>query len=102
MDQSTTPVDSGLRDVVAEARTLAQEQISAAWQLYADRIRELLDSGWRADIDRIFGDRFAEIETRLERHVRQSTERAQAEFRRRELVTARESAAKEATELLHQ
>lgn len=87
---------------MSEARTLAQEQVSAAWQLYADRIRELLDGGWRADLDRIFGERFDEIQARIERHVNQSIQRAVDEFRRGELVAARESAANEATDLLHQ
>jgi hypothetical protein len=102
MDQPTSPRDPAVRDTIAEARVLAQEQISAAWQLHADRIRELLESGWRADLDRIFGERFTEIQDRVERHVSHSIARAADEFRRGELVAARESAANEATDLLHQ
>ena len=91
-----------MRDAITEARAVTQEQISAAWQMYADRIRELLDSGWRADLERIFEERFAEVEQRLEREVAAATARGIDEFRRGELVSAREAAANAATELLHQ
>jgi hypothetical protein len=99
---SPNPSGTPVRDAVTEARALAQEQVSAAWQMYADRIRELLDSGWRVDLDRIFEERFSEIQQRLEREVTAASGRAVDEFRRGELVRARESAAREATELLHQ
>src|SRR4051812_320642 len=56
---------SELRTAIEEARTLAREQVAAAWQLHVDRIREELESGWRERLDSIFDDRFAEVESRL-------------------------------------
>lgn len=54
-----------LAQVVAEARTLAREQVAAAWQLHVDRVREQLEGGWREVVDQIFEQRFAEAESRL-------------------------------------
>jgi hypothetical protein len=54
-----------LEAAVAEARTLAREQVLAAWQIHVDRVREQLESGWRETIDSIFDERFAEVEGRL-------------------------------------
>jgi hypothetical protein len=103
MYKPTTPAgDPAVREAVAEARALIQEQISAAWQMYADRIRELLDSGWRADVERIFDERFREIESRFEQTACERTERTVNELRRTEIPAARASGASEAVEQLHQ
>src|SRR4051812_4566892 len=58
---------SELSEAVAEARNAAKEQVAAAWQMQIDRIREQLDSGWRESLDHIFGDRFGDIDGRLQK-----------------------------------
>src|SRR4051794_22657866 len=69
MDQSTeqSPQELSieLSYAVADAQALAREQVQAAWQLYMDRIRDQLESGWRESLEQIYQERFGEIETRL-------------------------------------
>jgi hypothetical protein len=65
-----TPIDSSdpiseMKQALEETRALTREQLGAAWQLHADRIREQLESGWHEQIDRIFDERFAEVSGRL-------------------------------------
>jgi hypothetical protein len=56
MDKNQTV--SELKAAVEEARSLAREQIAAAWQL--------LETGWRERLDHIFEERFADVENRLQ------------------------------------
>jgi hypothetical protein len=57
---------SELKAAVEEARSLAREQVAAAWQLHIDRVREELESGWRERLEQIFEERFADVENRLQ------------------------------------
>ena len=51
---------------LSEAKTSARDQIQAAWQLQVDRVQETLSAGWLQNLERIFDDRFAEIQNRLQ------------------------------------
>lgn len=62
---NATETSTELSYAVADAQALAREQVQAAWQLYMDRIREQLESGWRESLEQIYQERFGEIETRL-------------------------------------
>jgi len=50
---------------LAEAKTSARDQIQAAWQLQVDRVQETLTTGWLQNLESIFDERFAEIQSRL-------------------------------------
>lgn len=50
---------------LAEAKTSARDQIQAAWQLQVDRVQETLSAGWLQNLERIFDDRFADIQNQL-------------------------------------
>ena len=93
---------SAVRDAVAEAQALAKEQIAAAWQLQADRIREQLESGWRDSLDRIFDERFGEVSGRLEEGFRTAVESASREALGRELSASRRAGRAELAERLNQ
>ncbi len=62
---------------LAEAKTSARDQIQAAWQLQVDRVQETLSTGWLHNIERIFDERFAEIQKSL----RLELDRMEAEYR---------------------
>jgi len=51
---------------LAEAKSSARDQIQAAWQLQVDRVQEALTTGWLQNLERIFEERFAEIEGHLQ------------------------------------
>jgi hypothetical protein len=74
---------------LAEAKTSARDQIQAAWQLQVDRVQETLTSGWLDNLERIFDDRFAEIQnqlrTELERIDATHRENAKQEHESREV-----------------
>jgi hypothetical protein len=59
MDNSpeTAAAPPELTAAIADSRTLAREQIMAAWQI--------LETGWRDAVEHVFDERFAEIEARL-------------------------------------
>ena len=59
---------------LAEAQTSARDQIQAAWQLQVDRVQEALTSGWLPSLERIFDERFSEIQT----HLRGELDRVEA------------------------
>jgi hypothetical protein len=63
MDENQNASD--LKAAVDQARSLAREQVAAAWQLHIERVREELESGWRERLDQIFDERFNDVETRL-------------------------------------
>ena len=54
---------------LSEAKTSARDQIQAAWQLQVDRVQETLSAGWLQNLERIFDDRFAEIQNRLQKEL---------------------------------
>ncbi len=54
-----------LASAVADAQTLAREQVQAAWQLHLERVRDSLEAGWRESLEHIFQERYAEVEQRL-------------------------------------
>lgn len=60
---------------LAEAKTAARDQIQAAWQLQVDRVQETLTAGWMHGLERIFEERFAEIQS----HLQQELGRAEAD-----------------------
>jgi hypothetical protein len=70
----TAQVSADLRAALAESQATAREQLLAAWQLHIDRVRGELESGWREEIERIFDERFAEIESRLQSNFEQQLE----------------------------
>ncbi len=83
-EQSPQEMSVELSYAVADAQALAREQVQAAWQLYLDRIREQLESGWRESLETIYQERFGEIETRLrERFESVVQERAEQIVRER-------------------
>ena len=63
MDENQNASD--LKAAVDQARSLAREQVAAAWQLHIERVREELESGWRERLDQIFNERFDDVESRL-------------------------------------
>jgi hypothetical protein len=65
---------SDLKAAVDQARSLAREQVAAAWQLHIERVREELESGWRERLDQIFNERFDDVESRLRSGFVQSLE----------------------------
>ncbi len=91
-----------VRDAVADAQALAREQVSAAWQLQADRIREVLDSQWRQQIEEIFAQRFAEVNQRLEQRFGEAVGAAARQQVEKGLAGAREAAFREMAERLNQ
>lgn len=62
---------------LAEAKTAARDQIQAAWQLQVDRVQETLSTGWLNNIERIFDERFADIQKSL----RLELDRLETEYR---------------------
>lgn len=93
---------SAVREAVAEAGALAQEQVSALWQLQIDRIREQLDSGWREHLEQIFNERFDEVRQRIENQFEQTVAERNREFATGESVRVRLAAAADAIERLNQ
>jgi hypothetical protein len=51
---------------LTEAKTSARDQIQAAWQLQVDRVQETLTAGWLQNLERIFDERFADIQNQLQ------------------------------------
>ena len=72
MDENQNASD--LKAAVDQARSLAREQVAAAWQLHIDRVREELETGWRERLDQIFNERFDDVEIRLRDGFLQSVE----------------------------
>jgi hypothetical protein len=72
MDENQNASD--LKAAVDQARSLAREQVAAAWQLHIERVREELESGWRERLDQIFDERFDDVESRLREGFVQSVE----------------------------
>jgi hypothetical protein len=70
MDENQNASD--LKAAVDQARSLAREQVAAAWQLHIERVREELETGWRDRLDQIFEERFDDVEARLRDGVTQS------------------------------
>jgi hypothetical protein len=101
-----TPIDppdpiSEMKQALEETRALTREQLGAAWQLHADRIREQLDSGWHEQIDRIFEDRFGEASTRLQEDFDRAVSSKAAERAEMQINMARVAAQRHLTEQLN-
>lgn len=58
-----------------DAKRQASEQFEAAWKLHVDRVAEVLESGWRENIQRVVDQRF----TRLSEELSVSNEQHLAE-----------------------
>jgi hypothetical protein len=80
MDENQNASD--LREAVDQARSLAREQVAAAWQLQIERVREELENGWRERLDQIFDERFEDVEVRLRDGLIQSLENGASRSRR--------------------
>lgn len=61
-----------LREVFADLRNTAREQMVAAWQIHIEQLQEQLAGGWPERIAWIFEERFRELQTRLEEQYRAS------------------------------
>jgi hypothetical protein len=48
--------------IFEESKTLAGEQLEAAWKLHVERVAETLESGWRENIARVVDQRFSALE----------------------------------------
>lgn len=55
-----------VRETLEELRISARDQLSAAWQLQAARLEELLATGWTDNLERVIEERFSETMGRLE------------------------------------
>lgn len=105
MDASTSqtqPAPDELEAAIAEARSLAREQVAAAWQLHIDRVREQLESGWRESIDEIFDARFADIESRLRTEFDEAVSERASRHLEDSAAFARVAARRSLTEELNQ
>lgn len=69
---------SPLADSLSQAKTLARDQLTAAWQLQIELLEEhlstLLASGWRERIERVFEERFAELATEVDQRFHNEVE----------------------------
>jgi hypothetical protein len=90
----TQAAPAAVREAVADAQALAREQVSAAWQL--------LDSGWRQQLDEIFVQRFGEVHERLEQRFTETVGAAARQQVEQGLQGARETAFRQLTERLNQ
>ena len=77
MDENQNASD--LKAAVEQARSLAREQVAAAWQLHIERVREELEVGWRERLDQIFNERFDDVESRLREGFATSVENGRVE-----------------------
>jgi hypothetical protein len=103
MDQNPTLPEPGaapepVRDLLAEQRELARDQIAAAWQLHIERIQEQLEAGWRDQVGRALEERFAAMGAALEAEVGRRVAESLAE----ESQHASAAAARALTERLNQ
>lgn len=66
-----------------------RDQLNAAWQLQVEQVQQQFDAGWRDNLDRAIGERFAELAQRMEAE----TARRVTELSAAAEETAREGAA---------
>ncbi|MDX2269989.1 MAG: hypothetical protein NW208_17940 [Bryobacter sp.] len=52
-------------NLLDEAKLAATEQFQAAWKLHVDKVSEVLESGWRENIERIVEQRFQSLNEEL-------------------------------------
>ncbi len=96
------PAPRALGEALADLRTTAREQLSAAWQLHVDAVQEQLQLGWTEHIERILNERFSELMERAEAEFqRVVVERTAAEMEDA-VVTARNLGRRELSEQLNQ
>ena len=67
MPEQNEPIQSQelIHKTLAEAKSLAHEQVSAAWQLQVEKIQEHLTSGWQDHISHVLDERFKDMEEQL-------------------------------------
>jgi hypothetical protein len=70
MANPVPPSSDTVREALAEAKSAAQDQLMAAWQLQLDRIEEQLKGAWAGQIEHIFDERLTELAARMEAHYR--------------------------------
>jgi hypothetical protein len=104
MDPRTESDDatSELKTAIADAQTLAREQLGAVWQLQIERVREQLEAGWQEQIDQIFQERFSEITNRLQANFDQAVGVRSRELADKAAMMARTAAQRELTGQLNQ
>ena len=89
-----------LADSLNKTKTLARDQLSAAWQLQIEMLQEhlstLLASGWRERIERVFEERFSELTTQVEQQFQ-----AELESRAAQAATAAKTARRELSDQLN-
>ena len=61
----TFPTQDLIQKTLADAKSLAREQVSAAWQLQVEKIQEQLSSGFQDHISHVLDERFQEMEEQL-------------------------------------
>lgn len=86
------------KSLLADTRSLAREQVAAAWQLHIDRIQEVLSERGPEEIEQIFEERLAGLANCLEEQHRnvmelRLTEAATLEEQQRNALQARMSEA---------
>lgn len=80
---SDQPAPDALAELERSHSALLREQMTAAWELHVEKVKETLESGWRAQIAAVVEERLRA----LEQAARQASE-ALAEARARELSQA--------------
>jgi gas vesicle protein len=66
-------INADLKKAIAEARADVREQLTAAWLMHIDRVREQLESGWKSQLDHAVDERFDEIDERIQQQFRDAT-----------------------------
>jgi hypothetical protein len=97
----TAELSNPLSSAIEDARAVAAEQVTAAWQLHVDRVREQLESGWREQIEQIFRERFGEVESRLQQEFEAAVASRAQDRIDKSVGLARSSARRELTEHLN-
>ena len=64
-EQNEPTTQELIHNTLTEAKALAREQVSAAWQLQVDKIQEQLTSGFQDHIAHMLEERFQELEEQL-------------------------------------
>jgi hypothetical protein len=95
-DQLPTP-----EEVLDHERALTHEQLAAAWLRHAERLQQLVESGWREYVGPVLDERFASIELWFRAEL-QRREALESERLAEEILRAGESARRALTERVNQ